>query len=241
MMNSRNLAMRDPAMAALFGLIAAGSFGAEPVSSGRDAQFGNDWAGEDDMGFGFGDDYGFGAPAPHPHAGHGHPPAHRAPGRPSAAQAMALWHKHATMQAHTQHREQLLEPNKYSTVKIERYRFPLNQTIVLGTAVALSLSSQPDVKIRPQRLTCNAPVPMFATLSEIKVANVAVTVGGGNAIDAYELNANGQGQEMDLPTIEPSNKATVVGAYNGLVPPGFLGGSSVIFVTSFTGPSSMAG
>ena len=70
---------------------------------------------------------------------------------------------------------------------------------------------------------------------------MAVTVGGGNSIDAYELNANGQGQEMDLPTIEPSNKATVVGNYNGLVPPGFLGGSSVVFVTSFTGPSSMAG
>jgi hypothetical protein len=236
-MQSRGLALRDNALAALFGIIGAGSFGSE-----QQAQFGNDWAGDvgADMGFGFGDDYGFGAPAPAAHPGH--PAAHHAaPGRPSAAQAMALWHKHATMQAHTAHREQLLEPNKYSTVKIERYRFPLNQTIVLGTAVALSLSSQPDVKIRPQRLTCNAPVPMFATLSEIKVANVAVTVGGGNSIDAYELNANGQGQEMDLPTIEPSNKATVVGNYNGLVPPGFLGGSSVVFVTSFTGPSSMAG
>ena len=241
MFNSKQLAVRDLASAALFGIIPSGSFGAEPAP----AQFGNDWAGDmgaEDIGFGFGDDYGFGAPAPHPHRGHGHPPAHApAPGRPSAQQAMALWHKHATMQAHTAHREQLLEPNKYSTVKIERYRFPLNQTIVLGTPVALSLSSQPDVKIRPQRLTCNAPVPMFATLSEIKVANVAVTVGGGNSIDAFELNANGQGQEMDLPTIEPSNKATVVGAYNGLVPPGFLGGSSVVFVTSFTGPSSMAG
>ncbi len=231
--NSRELALRDPASAALFGLIPGGSFGGE-------SSFGNDWAG--DVGFGFGDEYGFGAPAPVPHPGH-HPahPAHAAHPSPSQAQAMALWHKHQTMQAHTQHREMLLEPNKFSTVKIERYRFPLNQTIILGTAVALNLSSQPDVKIRPQRITANAPVPMFATLSEIKVANVAVTVGGGNSIDAYELNANGQGQEMDLPTIEPSNKATVVGAYNGLVPPGFLGGSSVVFVVSLTGPSSMAG
>lgn len=231
--NSRNLALRDRAQAALFGLIASSSFGGE-------TQFGNDWAG--DVGFGFGDEYGFGAPAPHPHASHPAPHPHAThPGNPSPAQAMALWHKHHTMQAHTQHREQLIEPNKYSTVKIERYRFPLNQTIVLGTPVALNMSSQPDVKIRPQRLTSNAPVPMFATLSEIKVANVAVTVGGGNSIDAYELNANGQGQEMDLPTIEPSNKATVVGAYNGLVPPGFLGGSSVVFILSFTGPSTMAG
>jgi hypothetical protein len=103
---------------------------------------------------------------------------------------MALWHKHQTMHAHTQHRELILEPNKFSTVKIERYRFPLNQTIVLGTPVALNLSSQPDVKIRPQRLTSNAPVPMFATLSEIKVANVAVTVGiyvDANGTDFFEF------------------------------------------------------
>lgn len=229
--NSRELALRDPASAALFGLIPGGSFGGE-------SSFGNDWAG--DVGFGFGDDYGFGAPAPHPHAHAAHP-AHAAVHQPSQAQAMALWHKHQTMKAHTDHRELILEPNKFSTTKIERYRFPLNQTIVLGTAAAVNMSSQPDCKIRPQRLTSNAPVPMFATLSEIKVANVAVTIGGGNSVDAYEFNANGQGQEMDLPTIEPSNKATVVGAYNGLVPPGFLGGSSVIFVLSFTGPSTMAG
>ncbi len=229
--SSQNLASRDYAQAALFGIVPSGDFGAD---------FGNDWAGDDDHGlagadYGFGDEYGFGAPPPG-----AHPSRMRRPG-PTPQAAMALWHKHQTMHAHTQHRELILEPNKFSTVKIERYRFPLNQTIVLGTPVALNLSSQPDVKIRPQRLTSNAPVPMFATLSEIKVANVAVTVGGGNSIDAYELNANGQGQEMDLPTIEPSNKATVVGNYNGLVPPGFLGGSSVIFVLSFTGPSTMAG
>lgn len=226
--NSRELAMRDPASAALFGLIPSGSFGGE-------SSFGNDWAG--DVGFGFGDDHGFGfgaAPAPHPAAPHHIP-------QPTQQQAMALWHKHHTQAAHTSHREMILEPNKHSTVKIERYRFPLNQTIVLGTAIAINMSSQPDCKIRPQRLTSNAPVPMFATLAEIKVANVAVTIGGGNSVDAFEFNANGQGQEMDLPTIEPSNKATVVGAYNGLVPPGFLGGSSVIFVLSFTGPSTMAG
>lgn len=228
--NSRELAMRDPASAALFGLIPSGSFGGE-------SSFGNDWAG--DVGFGFGDDemgFGFGAAAAHPAAR-----AHAAVPHPTQQQAMALWHKHHTQVAHTQHREMILEPNKHSTVKIERYRFPLNQTIVLGSAAAVNMSSQPDCKIRPQRLTSNAPVPMFATLSEIKVANVAVTIGGGNSVDAFEFNANGQGQEMDLPTIEPSNKATVVGSYNGLVPPGFLGGSSVIFVLSFTGPSTMAG
>lgn len=233
--DSRTLAMRDPASAALFGIIPSGSFGGE-------SSFGNDWAG--DVGFGFGDDHGFGfgaAAPPPPHlAHHAAHPAHGA-GNPTAQQAMALWHKHHTQAAHTAHREMILEPNKHSTLKIERYRFPLNMNIVLGSPLAINMSSQPDCKIRPQRLTSNAPVPMFATLSEIKVANVAVTIGGGNSVDAFEFNANGQGQEMDLPTIEPSNKATVVGQYNGLVPPGFLGGSSVLFVLSFTGPSTMAG
>jgi hypothetical protein len=219
------LAMRDPAAAALFGVISGSEVGSD---------FGNDWAG--DMGFGD-DDYsgdmgfGFGAAA----AAAAHVPA------PTQSQAMALWKKHHVAQAHTAHRESLIDPNKNSNIKIEIYVFPLNQTITFGTAVALSMSSQPDTRIRPKRITSNAPSPMFATISEIKVANVSVTVGAGNSVDAFEFNANGQGQTMDLPTLEPSNKATVLGAYSGFTPPGFLLGSSTTFVVSFKGPSTMAG
>jgi len=223
---SLQLALRDPAAAAAFGIMPGASVGSD---------FGNDWAGD----VGFGDDmgFGFGAAAPSPH-----PAAHAASvPRPTEAQAMALWHKHHMQAAHTAHREMLIDPNKHSTVKIEKYVFPLNQVLTFGTAVAISMSAQPDTKIRPQRVTSNAPVPMMILLTEIKVANVSVTVGAGSGEDAYAFNANGQGQELSLPTLEPSNKATVLGTYGGLTPPGFLLGGTATFVVSFKGPSTMAG
>jgi len=222
---SLQLALRDPAAAAAFGISPGADVGADFGSD-----YGGDWAGD----VGFGDDMGFGfgaAPAPAaPHV-----PA------PTQAQAMALWKHHHLKAAHTAHREQMIDPNKHSTVKIELYVFPLNQSLTLGTSIALSMSSQPDTRIRPKRITTNAPTPMFALLTEIKVANVSVTVGAGNGEDAFAFNANAQGQTMDLPTLEPSNKATVLGNYGGLVPPGFLLGGIVTFVVSFKGPSTMAG
>lgn len=230
---SLQLAFRDPAAAAAFGIVPG-------AQADMGSDFGNDWAG--DVGFGFGDDMGFAgfgaaaiaAPPAHPAAVH-HVP------RPTETQAMALWHRHHMQAAHTAHREQMIDPNKHSTVKIEKYVFPLNQPIVFGTAAAIQMSSQPDTRIRPKRVTSNAPVPMMILLTEIKVANVSVTVGAGNGEDAFAFNANGQGQEMDLPTLEPSNKATVLGTYGGLTPPGFLLGGAATFVVSFKGPSTMAG
>lgn len=227
---SLQLALRDPAAAAAFGIMPGADVGAD---------FGNDWAGDvgfgTDMGFGYGAqdgmDAGFGAAAP----------AHAVP-RPTEAQAMQLWHRHHMQAAHTARRESLIDPNKHSTIKIEKYVFPLNLAIVFGTAQnGFSMSSQPDTKIRPIRVTTNAPVPMMILLTEIKVANVSVTVGAGNGEDAFAFNANGQGQEMSLPTLEPSNKATVLGNYGGLTPPGFLLGGAATFVVSFKGPSTMAG
>lgn len=231
-MLARQLAARDLAALTLFGAMATGenpNFGAES-DFGADfgAQFGTDPA---DYGYDWGADFGAAAHAlARPHR-HGHPahPAHPAHIMQHAARQMA----------HTEAREHLLEPNRYSAVKIERYVFPISQSITLGTAVALALTNNPDVTIRPQRVTMNAPVPMFATISEIKVANVSVTIGGSSVVDAFDFNANGQGQELDLPTLSPQNRATITGNYTGFVPAGFVGATAVSFVTSFKGPASI--
>jgi hypothetical protein len=222
------LALRDPAAAAAFGIMPGSDVGAD---------FGNDWAGD----MGFGADVGFaGYDMDTMNAGFG--AAAPAAPRPTEQQAMALWHKHHLQAAHTARREALIDPNKNSSIKIEKYVFPLNLAIVFGTPQnGFSMSSQPDTRIRPIRVTTNAPVPMMILLTEIKVANVSVTVGAGNGEDAFAFNANGQGQEMSLPTLEPSNKATVLGNYGGLTPPGFLLGGAATFVVSFKGPSTMAG
>jgi hypothetical protein len=240
--NAKQLALRDPAMLALLigstSLRASSDFGGEFSQAGFNggdfggsSDFGDDYGDEsfgdeygNDVGTDFGDDYGaeFG----------------KRGGGPSHAALVALWNKKRAATARTSRRELMLEPNKGSSAKIERYVFTLSQPIVIGTAVALNMSSNPDTSIRPQRVTMNAPIPMFAFISELKVANVSVTVGGTNT-DAFDFNAGGVGQALDMPTLSPANRATLLGNYTGLVPPGIPGGLSTFLTASFKGPASI--
>lgn len=233
--NAKTLALRDPARAALVGAIGGASFGAEfgtefgDEFSAEDDPFGEDPFG-DDYGAEFGEDFGaddFGA-------------ARRAVvRRPNPAAVAALLKKRQAAMARTASRGRLLEPNKGSTVKVEKYAFTISQSITLGTAAAFTtLTGQPDTSIRPQRVTMNAPSTMFAFVQEIKVANVSVTVGSGLE-DAYNYNANGVGQTLDMPTLSPANRATVLGSYTGYVPPGFVAATATTFSCSFRGPASI--
>lgn len=242
--NAQALSLRDPALAAMLGVIAVGgaSFGAD---SDFGAEFGDDddYGEDDDYGVDFGDDdddvgdddYGaeFGAAV--------RKAVKRTLARRPAGNARlaAMMKAQQAKMARTKRREALLEPNKGSAVKIEKYTFTVSQAITLGTAVAFTtLTGQPDTSIRPQRLTCNAPSPMFAFLQEIKVANVSVSVGSGLE-DAYNYNANGVGQHLDMPTLSPANRMSILGSYTGFVPPGFVGGTAVYFSASVKGPASI--
>jgi hypothetical protein len=230
--NAQQLALRDPALAALMGVIGTGanSFGAE---SDFGAEYVDDM-GEDDYGAEFGDDDDYGA-----EFGAAAKGAIKVPRPASQAQLVSLWKNVHAKKAVQSRREMLLEPNKGSSIKIEKYAFTVSQAITLGTAVAFTtLTGQPDTSIRPQRLTCNAPTPMFAFLQEIKVANVSVSVGSGLE-DAYNYNANGVGQHLDMPTLSPANRMTILGSYTGYVPPGFVGGSAVFFSATVKGPASI--
>jgi hypothetical protein len=180
-----------------------------------------------EFGYEFGDDYGdvYGAEA----AG--------AAAVPPPSVAAKLWAKHRQDTAASDRRARLIEPNKGSKIKVERYAFAINQTLALGTAVALSASGQPDTNIRPQRVTMNAPAPGFCTVSEIKVANVSVTVGGTQ--DAFDFSSLGVGQSLDMPTLTPANRATVLGNYTGFVPVGYNNAQAYTFCCSFKGPASI--
>lgn len=224
--NARQLAMRDPALAILMGAHSPADFGSEDDSFA--GEFGDDWGLDEDLFEGeFGDDDDWGADF-----------GAAALAKPTPAKVQAVWKKHATTQARAQKRALILEPNKGSAVKVERYSFSIDQDIVLGTAVDINMTGQPDTTIRPQTVTMNAPTPMFATISNIKVANVSVTVGPGNE-DAYNYNANGWGRNLDMPTLSPANRATVTGRYTGFVPAGFVGGQAVNFNASLKGPASI--
>lgn len=192
--NSKSLALRDRAAAALLGAVGANGadFGVE---------FGADLFGED-------------APTPE-----------------NMAKA---WRE----KQYTKERERLLTPNAGSSAKIQRYCFGVSQTLTLETPVALSMSNNPQVYIRPQRVTSNAPLPGFARLATLQVGNVGVIVGGD--IDAFDVAAVAQDAALDVPTLGPQNTVQVTGNYDGLLPDGgYVTATSFRFRLSLKGPASM--
>jgi hypothetical protein len=220
MHNSKSLAQRDPALAALMGAESGADFGSE-ASFGAD--FG-DWQNDYGMHGDFGNDFG----------------ADVANISPTPQAALSLFRNFQQQQAVTQARSAVLEPNRGSHVKVERYVFPMSTDLVLGTASTISLSEQPDVTIRPQRLIVNAPVPGFCTFSNIKVSNVSVNVGPGS-LDAFFYNAGGQGVSLDCPTLSPAQRATITGNYTGLIPTGYSDDATFTLSVAFMGPATMAG
>lgn len=244
--DANELAMRDPALAAIMGVIGS-DFGAEPEQFGGEGatfagynggpDFGDDAYDAYDMGFtDIGAEFGL---EPQFGAAPGFMPVNSMAAQHAATpQGQAIIAQHLQKQQHRNTRALLLEPNKYSDLKVERYTFAVNATITaLGTAGALSGSNSPDVNFRPQRLTANVVSPGMVTISDGRVANVSFTVGG--SIDAWQWNANAVGNHLDVPTLTPANKATFSGSYTGLVPSPLSGTGSYLFILSFTGPASI--
>lgn len=271
-MNASQLVMREPALAMLMGALPQGNnfgFGDDypGVNMGFGLQssvdpsanmglpgfgygFGDEYGyGADEYGYGADDEYGYGAeevdygfgaarrrrprrPAPPP----GHP-AHAARARAMAAVAMQTRNPTSTAS-----RTMLLDPNRDSTVKVERYSFSFSPAtnLVLGTASNIPTFTQnPSTSIKGQRVVMNAPVPGFILVSTLQVANVNVFVGGTE--DAYTYGAGAMGVMLDLPRLDPQNRATSAGAYTGVLPPGYTAGNSYQFIITLQGPSTMAG
>jgi hypothetical protein len=243
--SARNLAMRDPAMAAAMGVFSGSDFGARnqrPRLTRRRPQP----APVADFGFGFGDDYGFGdefsfgqaapaAPAPPaaPTGGGVHPshPAH--PHHPMHA-------KHQHIMQHNTQRELMLDPNKYSKLKVQGYMFSLVQVLALNTALAFNnVTLSPSAKIHPKRMVTNITFPAMVFLASVQVANVAVII--GSAEDAFSYGPDSFGLVTEFPTLDTSLRATMSGNYTGFVPPGYANGFAYNFTLTFQGPAALAG
>jgi len=239
--NSHQLAMRDPALASVMGALPS-DFGAArtrfaatagrslgPMSAVRrmpTASFG-------DMGFGFGEEALAHAP-PHPH---------HHPGHALSPEQMRALHHHQLMQHHTMNRALLLDPNRYSTLKVQGYSFSLNApssgTFAMGTAAPFNVTLQPNAKIRPKRMVSNIPAPLMIILSAVQVANVNVLIGASD--DAFIYGPNSFGLENEFPTLDTSTRATMTGSYSGYTPTGFATGFPFSFVLTFQGPAALAG
>jgi len=237
------LAMRDPALASILGVVAGiggmgATFGYERPARAADigSDFGGDF-GDDFIAGDFGLDYwGADAPAAAPMVKtkpNINNPLH-------AAKLAQLWDSHVNGMSKTARREAILEPNKGSATKVVGYEFPLGTTnLTIGTVTAISLQRNPTVKFRPKRFFSSTPAPGFAFLSQIQVSNVNAVVGGN--VDSFNYSALAQNSMLNLPTIEPSLPASVSGRTTTLVPAGLVGGSTYEWGCSFQGPATVVG
>lgn len=169
-----------------------------------------------------------------------HPASPLHPANQAAMQS--VWAEHMAKQQHTQVRTSLLDPNRNSTVKVERYSFTINATIdALGTTQTGIMSDSPATSIRPQRVIFNAPSPGFLLLSDIKVGNVSGLIGAGAYEDAWSYSAQSVDSHLDLPLVLPSQKLSVPWNYTGFTPPGFPPNTAYTVTATFRGPATMAG
>jgi hypothetical protein len=239
-----NLALRDPAFAALRGEMAS-DFGNEfeaPVLGGEDdAEFGgiptpggtgfggfSGFSGDYDS---FGGDYdSFGADAAAPAA---------AP-HPAQVQAIVKAHMQKTQAANR--RKSLIDPNMGSDVKIQRYSFTIGvQITAVGTAQGgLTAQGNPTTHFHPEDVTTNIAQPGFVLILDGRVANVSWTV--GQQTDAYVFNPISTGSRMSLPPLTPANQATVLANYTGLPLMGLTTYTgSFPFTMTFSGHATVAG
>lgn len=161
------------------------------------------------------------------------------PGSPQ--EMLDVWQKHRNDSIRSGSRAALLEPNKGSAVRVEKYVFGLSQVLTLATGVAINQSLSPDCVIRPQRVTTNAPCPGFSTMTELKIANTSIIIGG--QVDSYDFAAHANGSELDMPTLSPANRALWQGQYSGLLPTAvatYLTATPYIHTLSLKGPASVA-
>ena len=239
--NSNVLMHRDLAAAALMGAIArnGADFGADfgdEMYGDFGGEFGDDMAADiaAEVAADFGDDVGAAV-------AQAITARKAAPLTRTNAPQMAAWNKMRAVQRKSQSRAALLNPNAGSTVKVESYELPMSEAIVIGTALTfMGLSTTPQTKFKPNALVCNAPIPGFAFIQDIKAANVSASV-SNFLTDAYNYNANATRSTIHLPTLEPQTTVSITGQYTGAIPPGVLAGTPSQFCATLYGPSNLAG
>jgi hypothetical protein len=254
MTTAQELRMREPALAMLMGAVPQGEnfgFGYGRRHHHHQHQHQQMQApppppppqDDDSDGYGYGFGYAHPAMYQHPATYHGmHPNAGAHLGHPMHHGHHMARHWEMQNPSSTMSRTLLLDPNRDSIVKVERYSFSFSPStnLVLGTASNIvPFTQQPSTSIKGQRVIMNAPVPGFVLISSLQVANVNVLVGGTE--DAYTYSAGAQGVMLDLPRLDPQNRATSAGAYTGVLPPGYTQGNSYQFIITLQGPSTLAG
>jgi len=214
---SRQLAQRDPALAALCGLTGQADFGFDP----SDVSHSEALAALDTQRGLYGNaemlDRDAAALMTHPLFR-----GHRGSGQFNRA---------------TIERLKEMDPNWGSSEKIGRYSFTITQTLVLGASEAINATNSPLNDITPKRLIFNAPCYNFALINVVQIGNMSVIIGGSE--DAFNYSATAVDVALSMPLLLAGNRALVAGEYTGITPAPYSSGTEYNFVATFHGPARM--
>ena len=136
----------------------------------------------------------------------------------------------------TSKRELLLDPNRWSKIKIERYDFSLNALIIIGRKERITVSLRPGVAFRPQKLIVNAPCPGFIYITLIQIANLQCNV--GESIDGFSYSVYSN-SILDFPTMSPANTLAIDSVYTGLRVMPYIDNTDYILCFTFQGPATI--
>lgn len=142
--------------------------------------------------------------------------------KPTPQEAEIAFKRMSERERATHERVALLDPNRNSDIKIERYVFSLNpvqfsqgEGLKWGVLNGWTAFKSPQVPFRAERLVLNVPIRGLVYLNTIQAANINAQIGG--IADAYSFNANSQ-NAISLPVLLPQNTMQVAGTWTNVVP-----------------------
>jgi hypothetical protein len=223
--SSRQIASRDPAMAALMGAMPA-SFGADFGNDDRlgDAMGSRSFANRDLRAGAYGSAEMLDVDAGQLRHDN------------SVIETLESYRHHDLIMRKLE-QERAMDPNRGLATKIGRYDFSVTTPLVIGDASGFSTSKQPQTRIRSKRLFCNVPCPQFVTISALLIANINVFIGGPSDAATYAPTA--LDSLIDLPTLSPQNQMTVDGTYSGIAPAPYGEGLTYNFIATVQGSAHL--
>ena len=157
--------------------------------------------------------------------------------------------KHANDKKATEEREKILDPNRGSSTKVERYTFPLTtHKLIPSKEERFEVRGQPTVTFRPQQLLINIPKAGILFVEYILIANVNVMIGTSLPLrpddpledhleDAFSYHLDNN-HPLDLPTMSPANTCKIGFRYTGDVLPSSMNVPHLL-TTTFRGPATI--
>lgn len=116
------------------------------------------------------------------------------------------------------------------------YRFfvSLSTSIILGKSCNFELKGYSDRNVVLEQLIMNATEPQMLYLAMIRIRHETFTPGPGYS-DAHMLWNSGEGIDVNLFDLKPTDEILIVGRYGGYVPIGRRDGEEIMVTATFIG------